>query len=302
MQADGDGMGNYIQQQTKPRDFSRRCMEFCSISAARVKKYGGVPIYASGDDLLFLAPLTGKGGEEGETKTGEDETILDLLRGLREDFEAFWKVEGGPTLSFGLVIRYYKYPLYEAFEEVRTRLFGRAKNVDGKNAVAISLQKHSGKSAEFILGHFNQNSLTDKLIQMIRRQQNEEVLQSIRSKIWQHASLFREAMGSGGRMLKNVFDNTFDSEDIHHIKKDDIDAVRELLESLASEGSDPDPQAPDEDCAEQLDKDCKKSMDEDCAERQDKDSKERLEMLDDLLRFVKFWGERGDDSDVEAID
>jgi CRISPR-associated protein Cmr2 len=265
VQSDGDRFGEYIKKQYKEnkedlRDFSKKCLKYCSCAADMVKTYGGVPIYAGGDDLLFITSLTGKLDESAAT-------ILDLLVALREKFDdTFWEKEGDPTLSFGVAIRYHKYPLYEAFDEARQLLFHRAKR--NRNAAAISLQKHSGKDVEFVLENFKDTPLTERLQCLIKRERKEkdETLSSIRSKIWEFEKLFSHAISNGDQALKNVFDNTFDS-DIHKKYGEAITGVRELLKAIPT-----------------------------------RDKEEKLKLLDSMLRFAKFWGEEGDDGDANTTD
>jgi CRISPR/Cas system-associated protein Cas10 (large subunit of type III CRISPR-Cas system) len=50
-------------------------------------------------------------------------------------------------MSFGISVNYEKYPLYEA----RGLLFDTAKKMGGKNAIAVSVRKHSGRKFGFVL-------------------------------------------------------------------------------------------------------------------------------------------------------
>lgn len=110
-----------------------------------IEKFGGMPIYAGGDDLLFIAPVV---GEDGRT------TIFDLLENLEDNaFDPVKALVPNASLSFGVSITYFKFPMYESLGMARALLFDQAKKVDGKRAVAWTLQKHSGErfSAEFFL-------------------------------------------------------------------------------------------------------------------------------------------------------
>lgn len=277
VQADGDKFGNYIkgcpERGQSYRDFSKICFDFCSASVKLVHEYGGVPIYAGGDDLLFIVPLTEKKHQDKDTVESGDRNILNLLVDLREKFsEKFWKKTGDPTLSFGVVIRYYKYPLYEAFAEVYEML---RKAKETRNAVAISSQKHSGHTAGFVLEEFidtkafKKPHMLEKLQLFIKKQLNDDMLQSIRSMLWEFEPLFRQALEIGSGTLKNVFYNTFDSTD-HHTSRDDINLVHELLETLPATTT-----------------------------RDGEEIKiDRIKQMDSLLRFAKFWGEKGDDGDA----
>ena len=136
--ADGDRMGKVLQLlgNEEVNQFSRKLFEHASNAAQKIKDFGGMTIYAGGDDLLFLAPVLGTDGK----------SIFSLCNTLRNDFaEKMSEGENaGPTLSFGISIQYYKYPLYEAME-VSRRMLGEAKS-GKKNAVAVNVQKHSGQS------------------------------------------------------------------------------------------------------------------------------------------------------------
>ena len=297
VQTDGDHFGKYIkeklEQQKDQRDFSRICLNYCTDSAALVKAYGGIPIYAGGDDLLFIAPLTEKIIKEDGTISDGKRTIFDLLVGLREIFENenhFKKDKESPTLSLGVAIRFYKYPLYEAFGEAVKQLFDKAKKA--RNSAAISLQKHSGQTAEFILEKFNETSLTEDLNTLINKNVNDEVLTSVRSKIWEFQPLFTKAVSLGESALKNVFDNTFDS-DIHKNYEDVLTSVRSFLLKLEP------PQKDVCDKAKEYKKKHKIGEEINLSHETEENLKMevRFEMLDCLLRVAKFWKEEGDDVD-----
>ena len=284
VQTDGDNFSRYIEGLTAAtleeteraiRTFSEKCLKYCTDSAALVKAYGGVPIYAGGDDLMFIAPLEGNNGD----------ILLKLLVDLRKKFdETFYEKEGDPTLSLGAVLRYYKYPLYEAFDEAYTMLNSRAKKT--KNTAVISLQKHSGQSSEFVLEDFKSSKLTEKVEQLIEMHICEDVLHSVQSKIWEFEKLFRHALFVGDRdSLKNLFDNTFDSE-IHKNHAELLTQAYELLSEIK----------PPQTLVETLTEDYKR-LGEDRTETQ-VNSETRLITLDSLLRFAKFWGEEGDDGDA----
>ena len=206
---------------------------------------------------------------------------------LKEKFEYFFeKGDDKPTLSAGVVIRYFKYPLYEAFDESNYHLFERSKKVPkkagkrGKNSVSVSLQKHSGKSVEFIIDEFNQSDVTAKLIELMKLHEKGEALQSIKDKIWEFKTLFIHARTGGKDSLKNVFNNTFD-DDIHKNYEDILNKIHELYEILE----------PTELLVEQkVNEHNEKTAEENRSEL-------RLKMLDQLIRFSKFWGEEGEEND-----
>lgn len=159
--SDGDRMGKVLQRlgNEEVNQFSKKLFEHASSAAQKIKEFGGMMIYAGGDDLLFLAPIFGTDGK----------SIFSLCNTLRNDFAKKMK-EGndiGPTLSFGISIQYYKYPLYEAME-VSRRMLDVAKS-GKKNAVAVNLQKHSGQSLSLKISNEN----IDKIDQFLQLGKNE---------------------------------------------------------------------------------------------------------------------------------
>lgn len=164
VQADGDNIGATIKaiyglehKDTAIEKFASTLLKNSIDAVGKIEAYGGLPIYAGGDDLLFFAPVI-----------NGDKNIFDLLEELSEGFEDKFKKELfqdnkyqlaskkvddkpliTPTLSFGLSINYYKFPMGEAIVRAGDLMFNQAKKVDGKNAVAIKLEKHSGTYFDF---------------------------------------------------------------------------------------------------------------------------------------------------------
>jgi CRISPR-associated protein Cmr2 len=297
VQSDGDNLGKYIAdcygRDQKESNFSKCCFNYCTKASRKIKEYGGIPIYAGGDDLLFIAPLTSQ---------HTDENLFDLLQELRMIFATVFPESSATTLSFGVAIRYYKYPLYEALEEVRKLLFHEAKR--NRNAVAVSLQKHSGQSIEFVVEDFDviQAPLQEILL---NHSNDQETLQSISSHLWQYQDLFLKAlqlyrMDKDEKYLKNIFDNTFDS-DIHDDLKEDVDSALKLMKIITQVCSTKENDIPivRELSIESLieKKDSQGKYESERMKRYEYELK-ILYALDALLRFAKFWGEKGDDENA----
>lgn len=144
IQADGDGVGKHIQNLTTNQDikeFSKKMFDYAGDLTQLVKGYGASLIYAGGDDLLVLAPMEQSDGR----------TIFDLCKEINK---AFCQIFGEQvSISFGVSIFYYKYPLYEAFKNAQYQLFGQAKQVEGKKCISLYLQKHSGQSLQLLVKH-----------------------------------------------------------------------------------------------------------------------------------------------------
>lgn len=108
------------------------------------EEYGGMLVYAGGDDLLGFAPLFGK----------NDKSVFELLETLSARFKHYLGEE--VSLSFGLSIRYYKSPMIESINHAGYMLFDKAKKHNTKErsgSIALSLTKHSGQSYDTTFFH-----------------------------------------------------------------------------------------------------------------------------------------------------
>lgn len=150
VQADGDQMGQVIRnlKEGELQKLSERLIAFGRAASNLVKDFKGLPIYAGGDDLLFIAPVVSKEGN-----------IFDLLNCIDEEYNSVCKKakelqsRDNPittSMSYGISINYYKYPLYEALNSARSLLFDRAKKIPEKNAIALEFRKHSGSSFKVV--------------------------------------------------------------------------------------------------------------------------------------------------------
>jgi CRISPR-associated protein Cmr2 len=142
VQADGDKVGTIVTNLATTSneallEFSKKLYQFSKEAVKKIDAYGGMNIYAGGDDLLFFAPV----------RCG-DKTIFDLLDSidslLKEKLIDYSANE--PSMSFGVAISYFKAPLYETLKGAAHQLFAVAKQPSDKpkNALAFQIRKHSG--------------------------------------------------------------------------------------------------------------------------------------------------------------
>ena len=141
VQADGDHISEVLKQKKTENDildFSMKCFEYAMEAATLVSDFGGMTIYAGGDDLLFLAPIINQNGK----------LVFELCQEIQNKF--YSKIQG--TLSFGISIQYHKFPLYEALNSARHLLFDVCKENDyTRNSLALYIQKHSGKAYKILI-------------------------------------------------------------------------------------------------------------------------------------------------------
>lgn len=153
VQSDGDGVGKLISGQTvevKIQEISKALMAFSTAAVEKIVAFDGLPVYAGGDDLLFFAPLQNKDGDN----------IFKLLEDIQAVFPAR-DFSGKTSVSFGVSIFYYKYPLGEALENGRELLNRLAKKLAfqrkgdttrlEKNALAFRVMLHAGQSFAAVL-------------------------------------------------------------------------------------------------------------------------------------------------------
>lgn len=240
--SDGDSMGALLQDlctEEEIRSYSRQCLLFCARASKIIRDYGGMPLYAGGDDLLALLPAAHNG-----------KTVFGLAEELRLCFNEVFRAEqrcyhGKPTLSAGISIQYQKSPLYEALERADS-LLHQAK-AGAKNALYVELQKHSGKSLLFAetqldlwAGQCGQNltAQTEAIAQSllaatpIAQHQTDQrnFLASAGFQLEKYQPLFRQAF-LREMPLQNLFDNLFDGS-IHPAYQQYLEDLRLCLELI----------------------------------------------------------------------
>lgn len=253
VQCDGDNMGKLIsgdidsdgckaspdEQVIRIHDFSSKCMEYADKAYDLVSKSGGFLIYAGGDDLLFLSPVISK-----------ESNIWKLCRDIAVEFNRIFNSDGksGASLSFGLSINYYKFPLYESFLDTLGLLFGEAKNFvrepgKKKNNAAIKIHKDSGQSMGVVLcmetsGQQDMVEGADKtlyqhyldLVDMFKgkdRKNANELMTSLLYHIENQKSMFTEAL-KNGQDLHTLIKNTFDGP-VHGDAEKLIGAIETMI-------------------------------------------------------------------------
>jgi len=152
--ADGDKMGSTIRSiyegESKDEDiekFSKNIFEYISSDSKDggqsslyrvIDDFGGMLIFAGGDDLLMFLPILGKDGK----------SFFEMLELLSARFKEQMQkgLDAEVSLSFGVSIQYYKSPMIEAINNAKSLLFDDAKKNNTKEksgSVAVSLIKHS---------------------------------------------------------------------------------------------------------------------------------------------------------------
>lgn len=165
--ADGDNIGQVLEaSQSNKQDlleFSNQLFEFAKKAEQTIADYGGNGIYLGGEDILAFAPIACVDKDD----TSKTKTIFDLIQGLDADFKATlgtFAASNGvaePTLSYGIMMSYFKHPLKEAMKYAHELMDYKAKKMPNKNSIGICLQKHSGQRIECVMDKNNSNSYNE---------------------------------------------------------------------------------------------------------------------------------------------
>lgn len=287
IQADGDNMGKLLQKVSndKIEDFSEKCMAFSVEASQKIHEFGGVTIYAGGDDLLFIAPIFNNPMiGPGEKR----ENILDLCGELENLFRAKFETPFINTitedrsenvelsLSFGVALCYNKEPLYEVLKNTQGLLFGKAKSI--RNVKSIELRKHSGGEIGFNL--VNGSKVEKGLLKLIGARDSEDKVNSILYHLHEFEHLYDLAFMENSDdknkiecFFKNMFDRYVGQEDQKEksvvFKNEYVKAIYELAIVHWNE-----------------------NRSKYTSQKKEKDYSPARELAA-LLRFAKFFGEEG---------
>ncbi|MFR3330308.1 MAG: type III-B CRISPR-associated protein Cas10/Cmr2 [Odoribacter splanchnicus] len=250
VKSDGDSMGKTIEEIDDTSKLSRALLAFNNDTVRIIKEYGGKPVFIGGDDLLFFAPVCYKG-----------KTIFDLIQSLDNSFAASLAEHIGsgislPTLSYGISISYYKYPMFEALNaadyllerlakgrELQEKLVekGIKEVVVEKNNVAFAMQKHSGQMYTALF-HKRCSESYKLLLEIVRKycrksseleeqnQDEEKFLVSVIHKFREQSFMLSFILknDSAESLLKNFFENTF-NEKVHKSYTGLFDDVQKFM-------------------------------------------------------------------------
>ena len=220
VQADGDDLGN-LASQLDAQALSKRLFSFANKAEEVVEKYHGEAIYVGGDDILAFIPVA---FHEGRSL----KTILDFAVEISQVYtqcinndvpEDKWS-----SLSMGINIAYFKFPLVHALESARDQL-GRAKERPGKNAVAVCLTKHSGfqMSFAFTFGTPELRTFSDLMRSVLGGV--VDIPHAVHHKLAAHAKLLSHLQEES---LRVFMDNVF-NEPIHAPYRAGLNKICEML-------------------------------------------------------------------------
>ena len=239
VRADGDNMGRLFSSPELNDDqinkLSEKLIEFGINASKEIREFGGMPVYAGGDDLLFIAPVVGR------DKDGQNMTVFDLIE--RIDGKCFKSViesteslnlrnpVAKPSMSYGIAVTYYKFPLYEALEMAGNLLFGRAKKLEGKNAIAWRILKHSGSDFEAAFSR-NVPDFNAGFSNLVASTKDGSTVSAVAHKIREFHQIVEIVLESkDSSRLDSLFKNVFECNDSDYYK-----AVKNIMPAIYEHG------------------------------------------------------------------
>jgi CRISPR-associated protein Cmr2 len=248
VQADGDNVGKLIKAIENSNGdlsaFSLALNQFAEHASEMLVQYGAFPVYMGGDDLLFFAPLANNnltdnfGYRQANPAHGSifGNNLFFLLSKLNEEFKNKLKPVTSQftdlppvSLSYGVMVGYYKHPMSEILNDAYDLLNETAKKNPGKNYIAMKVQKHSGQSFEF--GFTQEGELYECFLKLSVESKDKDpgFLNSVMYKLDDQRLVIQTVAGSRSR-IKLFFDENY-NEAIH----DNFKPFFEALEILIAE-------------------------------------------------------------------
>lgn len=147
LQADGDSMGKVIDNQLSVEShqaLSNQLAKFATQAESIVQEHRGALVYAGGDDVLALLPINTALHCAKQLHDEFDRAVGKDFKGKDENPQFVSDKNIPATLSVGIAICHHLEPLNDALALVRGAEKA-AKQVDGKNGLAIAIAKRSGE-------------------------------------------------------------------------------------------------------------------------------------------------------------
>ena len=233
--ADGDSMGKCSGEIGNDWDkldiFSKNMAAFARKSADIIHEYGGYPVYIGGDDLFFLAPVI-------STVNENDQSIFELIKTLDSSFLEIWdnnkieNVDVQTSMSYGISITYYKYPLAEAIS-LSHELLGDAKKAPGKNAITTRVMHHSGQYSKTVFEKKIGGSFDEFLSLLNSFPAKDTFIGSVHERIRSDRTLI-ETIGIDDPIdFSGYFNNEYDIANIQdHDKKNFVEHSIKIFKSM----------------------------------------------------------------------
>lgn len=225
LRADGDNFGKVISaisnNPIQVSKFSTDLVNFSKKASDIIHDFGGTILYIGGDDILAFCPVKNK-------EKNFFNIVTDLNKAFHEVFiDGVYKTNK-VSLSFGVSMSYYKYPMNEALNLSYDLLMNKAKKTPSKNCIAFQLLQHSGASRETIL-NFEDSGTFNPFLKMLEDvSDKEQLLQSLTHQLLEDKTILVECIKKPER-LGGYFENHYNPVDKPVNNKIFIEAMKANL-------------------------------------------------------------------------
>jgi len=216
VKADGDKIGKALEELKKGDEgaFSNSLLQWGLASKNIIESFEGLPIYIGGDDLLFFAPVVNKGIN-----------IIQVIEEINKAFNAqFINYRVKPSLSFGVSITFYKYPLYEALENADA-LLQNVKDIGG-NGIFLQLLKHSGTAFKINLSFNDDDKRKEIVNRMMSEDEKSSVISSVSYDLRDNEKVFG-LIGNKPQRINQFFENNI--EGFKEKRSKYLQAIKDLV-------------------------------------------------------------------------
>lgn len=242
--ADGDNVGDLLKSvanhDDKLKEFSRRLLDFGLQAEKSITEYGGSAIYLGGEDILAFLPIVNK------SDNNDIKTLANVIKNLDRIFNDTLGVYAEkqevkiPTLSYGLMLSYYKFPMREAMLKAHDLLETcktDKKLFPGKNGISVRFQKHSGQYMECFIDKSKQKStrlIYELLTKHIQTSDRRDTLSGLIQRLKDEVFFITFIYAVRNNRTDAFFENFF-NEPVHEINSTFIDYFKALTKSLKNE-------------------------------------------------------------------
>lgn len=241
--ADGDNIGALLNKVANSdeqlKTFSKKLFEFGLRAEKSIADYGGSPIYLGGEDILAFLPIA-----------YNDEKSLKSLAVLIRDLDKyFYKTLGEyaseqkvtiPTLSYGLMLTYHKFPMREAMQQAHDMLEcckTKKKLFPNKNGISVRFQKHSGQYMECFIDKSKVDS-TKKIFELLtkglQKKDKKDTLTGLTQRLKDDLFFSTFVYAVRNNRIDAFFENFF-NEEIHKQKITFTDYFKDLSNALKAD-------------------------------------------------------------------
>lgn len=226
LQADGDNFGKVISaissDEQKVTKFSKDLVSFSENASKIIHDFGGTIIYIGGDDILAFCPLI-----------NHEKNIFEVIKELNTQFHNIFNdsiyTQYNVSMSYGLSISYYKYPLNEAMEIAHDLLMNKAKKEPLKNCIAFQILQSSGSSRATIL-NFEKDKNYDAFLKMFADiNEKDQLLQSLTYQLIEDEALLKACLKE--KRIDGYFENHYNPKDKNISVKNFIEAMKANLKT-----------------------------------------------------------------------